>query len=508
MNGTAFCDSRPLALECLDARSAIRGNVMSGIFMSYRRTDTLPWAGHLFGELRNAFGALQIFMDINGGIPRGADFEEALKAALERCDVLLALIGPQWATCTRSDGMRRLHVPADWVRNEIATALRRKIPIAPVLFGGAKLPSDTELPEDLRGLRKYQVAEITDTRWDFDVGELIKDLRRLPLLQQLHDVASTNFGFARLKDLIASVPAVSDTVSRSKEVIETTYREVGRLELFKTVHDALHKIEERCLLPLQAGGLASGLPQRYQRQFDRQARRIEEAMDGRELDANLRNDITDELEAVALAFQAAPTSPGEVAYSNVVNSLVALMSLIPAKLDVGISEAAAGLNLDRLAELMRQVRAMLPATIEKPDAELEPLIKGIEGLEGLREGLKTRVHEHGLLQRLDSKLRPVCVGETAPANLASEWARIKQKRARLAPPYSPELSQAIEDLTATEGDIETELAQKDEEAAFKSLHAYFATLSHAFQDVDASLKEFCLRLSAVSQPLKTVLQML
>jgi hypothetical protein len=312
---------------------------------------------------------------------------------------------------------------------------------------------------------------------------------------------------SRLKDLIASVPAVSDAVSRSKEVIETTYREVGRLELFKNIHDALHKIEERCLLPMQAGGLADGLPPQFQREFTRQARRIEETMHGREVDANLRNDITDELEAVAVAFRTATSAPGEVAYRQVVNTLVGLISLIPAKLDVGISEAATGLNLDRLAELMLQVRAMLPATIGERDVELEPLIKGIDGLQGLREGLKTRVYEHGLLQRLDSKLRAVCDGDTMPGNLADEWARIKQKRARLSPPYSPELSEVIDDLMATEQDIEKELALKDEGAALNSLRAYFTVLSHAFQDVDASLKEFCLRLGAVSQPLKTVLQM-
>ena len=365
---------------------------MSGIFISYRRTDTLPWAGRLFADLRKSFGAPQVFMDINGGIPRGADFEEVLTAAVGRCDLLLALIGPQWTTCTRSDGTRRLEAPADWVRNEIATGLRRKVPVTPVLLGGSRLPAETELPEDLRGLLSYEAAEITDKRWDFDVGELIKDLTRFPLLKQLHDVASTNFGFARLKDLIASEPTVSDVVSRSKEVIETTYRDVGRLEMFKTMHDALHKIEERCLLPIQAGGLTDRLPPQFQRQFTRQALRIEEAMHGREVDTNLRNDMTDELEAADLAFKTATSAPGEAAYWQVVNTLVGLISLIPAKLDIGISEAAAGLKLDRLAELMLQVRALLPATIGELDAELEPLIKGIDGLQGLREGLQTRVY--------------------------------------------------------------------------------------------------------------------
>jgi hypothetical protein len=95
-----------------------------------------------------------------------------------------------------------------------------------------------------------------------------------------------------------------------------------------------------------------------------------------------------------------------------------------------------------------------------------------------------------------------------PGNLAGEWARIKQKRARFTPPYSPELARAMDDLMTTERDIEKELALNDEPAALEYVRAYFTALSYAFQDVDESLKEFCLRLGAVSQPLKTVLQML
>ncbi|MFY9610836.1 MAG: toll/interleukin-1 receptor domain-containing protein [Blastocatellia bacterium] len=480
---------------------------MPGIFISYRRVDTLAWAGHLFADLGKAFDASQVFMDINGGIPRGANFEQVLTAALAGCDSLLVLIGPQWNSCKRSDGVRRLDASTDWVRNEIAAALRRNIPVIPVLFGGAGLPSETDLPQDLHGLRKSQEAEITDKRWEYDVGELIKDLVKLPLLKQLHDVASANNGFGRLKYLIATVPAVADAVSRSKEVIETTYCEVGRLELFKTIHDSLHKIEERCLLPMQAGGPASRLPPTYQREFAKQARLIQEAMQGREVDENLRNDIIDGLESTANAFQAAMDAYGEATYARVVNELVGLISMVPAKLDVGISEAAAGLNLDHLADLMTRVRGTLPATSGEQDSELEPLIQGIDGLKGLREELEMRVYEHGLLQRLDSKLRAVCDGGIMPGNLAGEWARIKQKRSRLAPPYSPELGQAIDDLVATEQEIEKRLEMNDEEAALNYLRDYFTALSHAFQDVDTSLKEFCLRLGAVSQPLKTVLQM-
>lgn len=489
-----------------DVAAALGRAEMPGIFISYRRTDTLAWAGHLFADLRKSFGGSQIFMDINGGIPRGANFEQTLTTALAGCDALLALVGPEWSTCRRSDGIRRLDVSTDWVRNEIATALRRNIPVVPVVFGGARLPRDAELPEDIRPLRKIQEAEITDKRWDYDFGALVNDLLKFPLLKQLHDVASANTGLGHLKDLIATVPAVADAVSRSKEVIENTYREVGRLELFKNIHDSLHTIEFQCLRPMQEGGAATRL-RPFRTTFSAEARRIQEAMQGRDLDANLRNDITDGLESAAMAFQAALDAPGDLAHRRVVNELVALLSLLPTKLDVSISQAAAGLNLDRLVDLMQQVRGKLPAASGEEDRELEPFIRGIDALNRLRDDLRARVYEHGLLQRLDSKLRVVCFAETMPGGLASEWARIKLARSRLAPPYSPELGQAIEDMTATEQEIENGLERQEERAALDHVRDYFRMVASAFRNVDGSLKQFCLNLGAVSQPLKTVLQM-
>src|SRR4029450_1111760 len=98
-------------------------------------------------------------------------------------------------------------------------------------------------------------AEVSDTRWEYDVGELAKDLLKQTPLQLLDDVATANTGLRLLKELLVKVPTMADTVSRSKEVIEHTYRQVDKLEFFKMIHDALHTIEFECLQPMQAGGV-------------------------------------------------------------------------------------------------------------------------------------------------------------------------------------------------------------------------------------------------------------
>jgi len=295
---------------------------------------------------------------------------------------------------------------------------------------------------------------------------------------------------------------VADAVSRSKEVIATTHREVGRLELFKTIHDSFHSMETRCLLPMRAGGQAP----LFEKEFSRQARRIREAMHERDLDPNLQGDILDALDSTASAFQSATAAASDAAFERVINEFLRLFSSIPAALDMGIAQAAAGLNLDRLADLMARVRDLLPAPAGQ-EGQLKPLLQGIDGLGALNVELKTRVKEHGGLQRLDSKLRAVCDGETRMGDLAEEWTRIKQTRSRLVSPYSVELEPAIEELADAEREIEAALASKDEVAAQNYVRQFYTTITYAFQDVDRGLKELCLRLTAVSEPIKTILAM-
>jgi hypothetical protein len=64
------------------------------------------------------------------------------------------------------------------VRQEVASALRRDILVLPVLVNGASMPRAEDLPENIRGLARKQAAEISDSRWDYDTGEIFKTLER------------------------------------------------------------------------------------------------------------------------------------------------------------------------------------------------------------------------------------------------------------------------------------------------------------------------------------------
>jgi hypothetical protein len=153
-----------------------------GIYLSYRRTESAAYAGRLFDHLSRRFGPGSVFMDIQGGIAPGQDFARAIESALNACDAVLVVIGNSWASCTGKDGRRRLDDPKDWVRLEVAAALRRNVLVVPVLVDGARLPDPASLPEEVRPLCGRHACELSDLRWSFDVGELVKDLEKFVLL--------------------------------------------------------------------------------------------------------------------------------------------------------------------------------------------------------------------------------------------------------------------------------------------------------------------------------------
>jgi flagellar biosynthesis GTPase FlhF len=149
---------------------------MRAIFISYRREDAEGQAGRLFDDLSQQFGDDSVFMDV-AAIEPGRDFRKVIDQHVASCGVLLALIGKAWLTAKDESGGRRLDDPADFVRLETASALKRDIPVVPVLVQGAKMPRAEDLPDDLKELAFRNGVELTHARWDSDMQVLVKALR-------------------------------------------------------------------------------------------------------------------------------------------------------------------------------------------------------------------------------------------------------------------------------------------------------------------------------------------
>src|SRR5262245_35068761 len=112
---------------------------MSGVFISYRRSEAQTEAALLCSRLTPILGDDRVFLD-SDTIASGADFRRSIDLHLRKSRLLFVLIGQDWLETKDDTGRRRLDSLNDYVRLEIATALSQKLPIIPVLLNGAAMP--------------------------------------------------------------------------------------------------------------------------------------------------------------------------------------------------------------------------------------------------------------------------------------------------------------------------------------------------------------------------------
>ena len=132
---------------------------MPQIFLSYRRSDSAYVAATLSNKLQEHFGENAVFFDVDT-IPLGVDFREFIGNAVGECDVLLAIIGDQWVRAVDARGNRRIDDPSDFVRIEIESALKRNIPVIPVLVDEVKMPAAEDLPPSLQSIVYRNATEL------------------------------------------------------------------------------------------------------------------------------------------------------------------------------------------------------------------------------------------------------------------------------------------------------------------------------------------------------------
>jgi TIR domain len=152
------------------------------IFVSYRHADSPDVTGRITDRLVDEFGADEIFVD-HYAIPLGRDFRAEIDSKLSRCEVVLAIVGPGWVG-SGANAQSRLDDPEDYVRVEIETALKRGIPVIPVLVQGTAMPSGNTLPPSLREFAFRNAAQVRpDPDFHNDMDRLLGGLRDQTHLQ-------------------------------------------------------------------------------------------------------------------------------------------------------------------------------------------------------------------------------------------------------------------------------------------------------------------------------------
>jgi formylglycine-generating enzyme required for sulfatase activity len=195
---------------------------MPKLFISYRRKDAPDITGRLNDRLKSHFGEESVFLDIDS-IPIGLDFRKQIGDAVSQCDVLLAVIGKDWLDVKYEDGpekgKRRLENPNDLVRVEIHSALTRGIPVVPVLVGDVKMPTEAELPDDIKELA-FRNAAVVRSHEDFHshVDRVIRGLEKL--VQTNRDL---KVGMQKASHLADENPDLA--IHSARKLIESVVRE-------------------------------------------------------------------------------------------------------------------------------------------------------------------------------------------------------------------------------------------------------------------------------------------
>lgn len=113
------------------------------IFISYRREGGDDLARMLYLEL--SLRGYSVFYDLE--TLENGKFNEALYWYIEQCTDFLLILPP--------NSLERCQNQDDWVRLEIAHALKHKKNIIPVMLPGFQLPKKEQLPEDMRDFVDY-----------------------------------------------------------------------------------------------------------------------------------------------------------------------------------------------------------------------------------------------------------------------------------------------------------------------------------------------------------------
>lgn len=149
------------------------------IFISYRRADSKYVVDRIRDRLTAAYGVDAIFRDIES-IPLGENFSDVLDEATSTCNVMLVVMGPQWARITDAQGNKRLFDPGDFTRIEVETGLAHKeILVIPVLVMNATMPAPQDIPESLGNLLFRNALNVrNDPDFNADMLRLIEGINR------------------------------------------------------------------------------------------------------------------------------------------------------------------------------------------------------------------------------------------------------------------------------------------------------------------------------------------
>lgn len=175
------------------------------VFVNYRVRDQPGYATLLHRELVRHFGAHNVFLAASS-LRAGDNYTREIFESLRQCEVLLAVIGPQWCGSNGTAAGQAGDPDRDWVYREIAEAFAAGIRVVPVLIEEAELPRSTALPPALAALATTQYVRLRHYTVEADLAHLVGLLRRtVPALGECSSDAAVVAGSRSLYALASPV---------------------------------------------------------------------------------------------------------------------------------------------------------------------------------------------------------------------------------------------------------------------------------------------------------------
>jgi hypothetical protein len=249
------------------------------IFMSYRRGDTQWAARGIYDRLVTSYGRGNVFRDLDA-IPPGARFRDYVEKKISESDVFILLIGNAWASYQDDAGRRRLEQPRDPVRMEVETALRLEVPIIPVRVEGAPMPTERDLVPSIYDLLEFNAAEVSDSRWDYDLDRLLRAINE------------TVERWRARREADEQARREADEQAR-READEQARREADEQARRESEEQARREAEEQARRESEEQARRES-EERARREVEEQARRKREERARREIEARARRDRADE----------------------------------------------------------------------------------------------------------------------------------------------------------------------------------------------------------------------
>ena len=251
------------------------------LFISYRRDDNPDFVEHIRSWFAWHFGRENVFMDFES-IPAGANFPEQIEVEIERCDGLLAIIGPDWLERLKAGFLEE----RDYVREEIALALKLNKLVVPICIKAAPFPD--KLPLEFRGMRPNQRASLEPGRYfarnieDLVVeiyGVLTKRIARKKLVDELEIISPAGglglgYYINFVKPVVCALGQLTSLSIDGEQIDITKPARQGKMRLQIIIPPRIHLLKPSAIAPLSSVLKQVSIPGSSGRPFTLRARQV------------------------------------------------------------------------------------------------------------------------------------------------------------------------------------------------------------------------------------------